>query len=227
LNQAGPQGPRRVPWLVLAVAALVLVAGLVTAGARVAGRDRHGAAVVSAAGERSGTVDVTSTVTVPLPGQPSTPSTAATTTTLPKAAIDVLNAITGSTTTTRRPALTTTTRPAAPTTTVPTPTTAAPTPTTTVARFTATLVNEHTQPVVLIVNGQQFPLTPAQTVDVDLPISGRGDVVQARLAADANCLVSDSGEVFRANARYRVAIVVGDTKCGSDLTRPKLVIGPP
>lgn len=224
MDQAGPKPPRSTPWLVLAVAAAVL-AVLVTAGVRIAAGDRHDRALVSAAGEHSGTVDVTSTVTVPLPVQPSSPTTAAvTTTTVPKAAVDVLNAITGSTTTTRRPAATTTTRPAV-TTTVPAPTTVAPTTTTTVARFAANLVNNHTHAVVLIVNGQQFPLTPAQTVDVDLPISGRGDVVQVRLAGDTDCGVSDSGEIFRANARYRVTIVVGDTKCsGSDLIRPRLDI---
>ena len=220
MDQARPQGPRSTRWLVLVVAALVL-AGAVGAALLVLDDDRPGRAVVSAAGERSGTVDVTSTVTVPLPVQPTT--TAATTTTVPKAAVDVLNAITGSTTTTRRPATTTTTRPAA-TTTVPASTTVAPTTSTTVARFTATLVNNHTHAVVLIVNGQQFPLDPAQTSDVDLLISGRGDVVQARLAVQTECGVTDSGEIFRANARYRVAIVVGETKCGSDLTRPRLEI---
>lgn len=208
----------------MAVAAAVL-AVLITAGVRIAAGDGHDRAVVSAAGEHSGTVDVTSTVTVPLPNQPSSTTGSATTTTVPKAAVDVLNAINGSTTTTRRPATTTTTRAPAVTTTVPAPTTVAPTTTTTVARFTANLVNNHTNAVVLIVNGQQFPLTPAQTVDADLPISGRGDVVQVRLAGDTDCGVSDSGEIFRANARYRVAIVVGDTKCsGSDLIRPRLDI---
>jgi hypothetical protein len=230
LDQAGPKAPLSTPWLVLAIAAIVL-AGLVTAGVRIAAGDGHDRAVVSAAGERSGTVDVTSTVTVPFPAQSSTPTTAAvTTTTVRKAAVDVLNAITGTTTTTRRgattttrPATTTTTRPAA-TTTVPPPTTVAPT-TTTVARFTANMVNNHTQHVLLTVNGQQFPLAPTETVDVDLPISGRGDVVQARLTGNTDCGVSDSGEIFRANTRYRVAIVVGDTKCsGSDLLRPRLDI---
>jgi hypothetical protein len=223
MDQAGPKPPGSTPWLVLAVAAAVL-AVLVTAGVRIAAGDRHDRAVVSAAGEHSGTVDVTSTVTLPLPNQPSTTGSV-TTTTVPKAAVDVLNAINGSTTTTRRPATTTTTRAPAVTTTVPAPTTVAPTTTTTVARFAANLVNNHTHAVVLIVNGQQFPLTPAQTVDVDLPISGRGDVVQVRLAGDTDCGVSDSGEIFRANARYRVTIVVGDTKCsGSDLIRPRLDI---
>ena len=231
MDQAGPKAPRNTPWLVLGIAAIVL-AGVVTAGVRIAAGDGHDRAVVSAAGERSGTVDVTSTVTVPFPAQSSTPTTAAvTTTTVRKAAVDVLNAINGSTTTTRRgattttrPATTTTTRPAA-TTTVPAPTTVAPTTTTTVARFTVNMVNNHPHAVLLIVNGQQFPLAPTETVDVDLPISGRGDVVQVRLTGDADCGVSDSGEIFRANTRYRVAIVVGDTKCsGSDLLRPRLDI---
>ena len=215
---------RRIPpWLTLIVAVLLL-AGAVFIGIRVAGDDRPGEAVVSAAGSQSRTIDVTSTVTVPVPVQPS--STVPTTTTRPKAAEDVLNAIGGSTTTTRRPAATTTTtQPPAPTTTVPVATTVAPTTTTTVARFTANLVNEYPQAVVLIVNGQQFPLAPAQTMDVDLVMSGRGDVIQARLAGDADCGSSDSGEIFRANTRYRVAIVVGEAKCtGSDLTRPRLDI---
>lgn len=210
----------------MAAVALLVVAGVVSAGIIVADHDRPGSAVVSAAGSQSGTVDVTSTVTVTLPAQASTPgTTVVTTTTLPKAAVDVLNAIAGSTTTTRRPATTTTTRPPEATTTVPAPTTVAPTTTSTVPRFTATLVNEHPHAVVLTVNGQQFPLAPAQTVDIDLPLSLRGDVVQVRLAGDTECGVSDSGEIFRANTRYRVAIVVGETKCsGSDLTRPRLQI---
>jgi hypothetical protein len=210
------------PWPALIVAVLLL-AGAVFAGIRVADDDRPGEAVVSAAGSQSRTIDVTSTVTVPLPAQPS--STVATTTTRPKAAVDVLNAIGGSTTTTRRPASTTTTQPPAPTTTVPVSTTVAPTTTTTIARFTANLVNEYPQAVVLIVNGQQFPLEPAQKMDVDLAMSGRGDVIQARLAGDANCGSSDSGEIFRANTRYRIAIIVGEAKCtGSELTRPRLDI---
>jgi hypothetical protein len=86
-------------------------------------------------------------------------------------------------------------------------------------------VNEYPQAVVLIVNGQQFPLAPAQTMDVNLPMSGRGDVIQVRLAGDADCGSSDSGAIFGANTRYRVAIVVGEAKCtGTDLTRPRLDI---
>ena len=223
MDQAGsPEGHRTTRWLPW-IAGCVLLAGLISAAIIVAGGDRPGPAVVSAAGSRTGAIDVTSTVTVQL-SPTSTPTTAGHgTTTLPKAAVDVLNAIAGSTTTTR-PRATTTTRPPAPTTTtVPTSTTAAPTTTTTLGRFTATLVNNHPQAVVLIVNGQQFPLAPAQTLDVDLPMSTRGDLVQVRLAADANCGVGDSGEIFKAGGRYRVAVVVGQTMC-SDFTTPLLDI---
>ena len=224
---AGLEAQRSMRWLAWAVGCLVL-AGVVTAGVRVADGDRPSRAVVTA-GDQSGTVDVTSTVTIPLPIPSSTtpPSTVATTTTLPKAAVDVLNAIAGSTTTTRRPA-TTTTRPPAPPTTASTPTTAAPaTTSTTTPRFSATLVNNHPDAVLLSVNGQPFPLAPGQTLDVELPLSARGDVIQARLAGETSCGVTDSGEIFRAGGRYRMAILLGESLCeGSDRTRPRLDIGP-
>ena len=224
MDQATPQAPRSTRWLALVVAGLVL-AGVVSAGILVVDDDRPGPAVVSAAGGQSGTVDVTSTVTLPLPVQSSTPpSTVATTTTLPKAAVDVLNAIAGSTTTTRRPATTTTTQPpAATTTTVPAPTTTL--TTAPPAPFTATLANEHTHAFVLVVNGQSFPLAPTQTVDVELPVSPRGDLVQVRLPEDEKCGVSDSGVIFKAGGRYRVSIVVGQTMC-KDFLGPLLRIVP-
>jgi biotin carboxyl carrier protein len=196
-------------WLAWGVACVVLVT-VVAGGVVIANRDRPGRAVVSAAGDRSGTVDVTSTVTIPLPVQTSTPpSTVATTTTRPKAPVDVLNAI-GSTTTTRRQATTTTTSPPAPTTTLPAPTTT----TTVPAPFRATLVNEHPRAVVLIVNrGEPFSLAPGQTIaDVELAFTG-GDLVQVWLAEDNKCGVSDSGEIFKRGGRYRVSIVVGPTPC--------------
>jgi hypothetical protein len=214
-------------WLAWGVACLVLVAA-VSAGVVVVNRDRPGRALVSAAGDRSGTVDVTSTVTIPLSVPSSTPpSTVATTTTLPKAAVDVLNAI-GSTTTTRRAATTTTTRPPAPTTTVPTPTSTPTTATTAPpAPFTATLVNEHTLAVVVNVNGRNLPLAPAQSLDVELPISQRGDLVQVRLAEDDKCGVSDSGVIFKPGGTYRIGIVASDTLCKDSANRiPLLRIGP-
>lgn len=226
MDQARPGAPRRTRWLAWAAVCLLL-GGVVSAGVRVVDGDRPGRAVVSAAGDQSGTVGVTSTVTVTLPVPSSTPpATAASTTTLPKAAVDVLNAIAGSTTTTRRPATTTTTRPPAAT-TVPTPTTVPTTSTTAVpAPFTATLVNEHPQAVVLIVNGRNFSLAPAQTIgDVELPFSLRGDLVQVRLAEDEKCGVSDSGVIFQPGARYRVSIVVGQTQC-KDFAVPLLRIAP-
>jgi hypothetical protein len=225
LDQGRPQAPRSTRWLAAAV--VLVLAGGVSAGVLVADKDRHGPAVVSAAGGQSGTVDVTSTVTVTLPAQPSTPpTTVATSTTLPKAAVDVLNAIGGSTTTTRRPASTTTTRPPEPTTTLPTPT-SAPTTSTTAgpAPFTATLVNEHPQAVVVNVNGRNLSLAPAQTLDVELPISQRGDLVQVRLAEDDKCGVSDSGVIFKPGGAFRITVVESGTMC-KDARIPVLRIGP-
>ena len=224
MDQAGPEAGRSMRSLAWVVAG-VLAVGVVAAGVRVADGDRPGRAVVSASGDRSG-IDVTSTVTVTLPVEPATPpTTAVTTTTLPKAAVDVLNAIAGSTTSTRRPAPTTTTRPpATTTTTAPAPTTAPTTPTTAApAPFTATLVNEHPQPVLLIVNGRNIPLAVAQTLEVQLPISQRGDLVQVRLADDEKCGVSDSGVIFKPGARYKVSIVVGPTQC-KDVAVPLIKI---
>lgn len=224
MDQPGPGGPRGTGWLAWAVASLVL-AGAVSAGVLKADDDRPGSAIVSAARDQSG-IDVTSTVTVPIPTTPPTPTStstpAATTTTLPKAAVDVLKAIGGSTTSTRRPTTTTTRPPAAPTTTVPAPTT---TPTTVPAPFRATFVNEHPRAVVLIVNGGPFSLAAGQTIaDVELAFKG-GDVVQVRLAEDAKCGVSDSGEIFKPGGTYRVAIVVGQTQC-KDFAVPVLRIAP-
>lgn len=213
--------PRRTRWLAWAAACLVL-AGTVSAGVRVVDGDRPGRAVVSAVGRQSGTADVTSTVTVTLPVETSTPpNTVATTTTLPKAAVDVLNAIGGSTTTARQ--ATTTTRPPAAPTTVPTPTTAPTTSTTVPAPYTATLVNEHTQAVVLNVNGRNFPLTRAQTLDVELPISQRGDLVQVWLAEDNKCGRSDSGVIFKPGATYRVTIVESEDMCNDSPGRIPLL----
>lgn len=211
--------------LAWAVACLLLV-GVVAAGVRVVGGDRPGRAVVSAVGGQSGTVDVTSTVTVTLPVPSSTPpTTAATTTTLPKAAVDVLNAI-GSTTTTRRPATTTTTRPPAPTTTVPAPPTVPTTSTTVPAPYTATMVNEYPQAVVLIVNRRPFPLEPGQSRTEVLPITFPGDLIQVRLANDEKCGVSDSGVIFKPGVSYDVTIQPGQTECDEDTVRPQLKITP-
>ncbi|HVL05372.1 MAG TPA: hypothetical protein VM388_05260 [Acidimicrobiales bacterium] len=224
MDRAVPEESGVTRWLAYAVGVLV-VAGLVSAGT-VAAQDDRPSRAVTATAESQGTVDVTSTVTIPLqpPPPPSTPPpTAQTSTTVPRAAVDVLNALAGSTTTTP-PRATTTTRPPAPTTTVPTPTTAAPAITsTTVPRFTANFVNEHPNRVVLNVNGQSFPLMPTQTVEVDLPMSVRGDVVQVRLAEESSCGVTDSGEIFKAGSRYQIRILVDDIMC-KDFTRPRLEI---
>ena len=225
MDHPRPDG-RRTSALAWAVACVLLV-GVVAAGVRVVGGDRPGRAVVSAVGGQSGTVDVTSTVTVTIPVQSSTPpTTAATTTTLPKAAVDVLNAIGGSTSSTRRPPNTTTTRPPAPTTTVPAPTTVPTTSTTVPAPYTATMVNEYPQAVVLIVNRRPFPLEPGQSLTEVLPITFPGDLIQLRLANDATCGASDSGVIFKPGGSYDLTIQPGQTNCDEDTVRPQLKITP-
>lgn len=198
------------------VGACVLVVGVVAFGVVASREDRPSRAVVTATRDQPSTVDVTSTVTIPLGPAPSTPpTTVLTSTTLPKAAVDVLKAI-GSTTTTRPPA-TTTTRPATPTTTTPTPTPTTTPPTTiTVPTFTATLVNNHPHAFILNVNGRDFPLAPAQTVNaVTFPVSPGGDSIRVRLAEDTNCGVFDSGVLFQPGGRYRVRVVEGPGMCGT------------
>ena len=208
------QASKMARWLIGAVASLLAV-GAISAGALALRDDRPSRAVVTAAGDQRGTVDVTSTVTVPLaPPTSSNPTTTLrTTTTLPKAAVDVLKAIAGNTTTTR-PTPTTT---PAPTTTVATPpTTPSSTTTTAPPQYTATLVNNHPHSFLLIINGRTFPMAPGQTVDsVQLPISPQGDLIQVRLADDMTCGVFDSGVIFQPNARYRITIVVGPGMCGT------------
>ena len=212
---AGPNGPRVTRTWAL-VAAAVLVVALVAAGVVVARDDRPSQAVLTATRDQPSTVNVTSTVTIPLaPVNSTPPTTVQTSTTLPKAAVDVLKAIGSTTTTTRPPATTTTTRPAAPTTTAPTPTTSPPT-TITVSQFTATLVNAHPHAFVLNINGRDFALAPGQTVDsVTFPVVPGGDVVRVRLADDPNCGVFDSGMLFLAGGRYKVRVVVGPGMCGN------------
>lgn len=210
-------GPKasRVTRVAVWAGACVLVVGLIVAGLFAVRNDRPSRAVVTTTRDQPSTVDVTSTVTIPLDPTPSTPpTTTRTSTTLPKAAVDVLKAI-GSTTTTTRPPATTTTRPSAPTTTTPTPTTATPT-TITVPQFSATLVNNHPHAFLLNINGRDFPLAPGQTVEsVTFPVSPNGDTIRVRLVDDANCGVFDSGVIFQAGGRYRVRVVEGPGMCGT------------
>lgn len=235
---------RWLAWLV----ACTLLAGLISAGALVLAGDAPGQAVM-AAGDRSDTVGVTSTVTVPISVPPPAPSTTMrTTTTLSKAAVAVLNAIASTTTTTATPPpppVTTTTRASAPATTTPappTPTTAASQPTTTLAptttttiipptsttvpaRFTLTIVNNHPRALVVTVNGREFPLAVGQTLaDTDLPVVPAGDEVQVRTQSGTGCGSSNNGALFDGGARYRLNLVTDVVVCTNDVARPKLDI---
>lgn len=225
-------------WLV----GCLLLAGLVSAGIIVAvGDDRPGEAVVSATANRSGTVDVTSTFTVPIPvtSRPAPTTTLRTTTTLSPAAVGVLRAIASTTTTTSPPATTTTTSPPATATTVtpttnvrpPTsPTTVAPNPPTTsttlAPRISLRIVNGHPQPLVVTVNGRQFLLGIGETVSVnDLDVKPNGDEVVVRTSTDDECGTRENGAFFELGVAYEVKVSPGEVMCTS-FVRPKVDITP-
>ena len=230
MQDAGPGTPKITGWMPWLVGCLLLAA-LVSAGIIfAAGDDSPGGAVVSATGDRSGTVDVTSTVTAPLPATstPTPTTTLRTTTTLSPAAVGVLRAI-ASTTTTTRPAATTTTSPPAPTTTVVTATTVTPTTTTRVPRFTVTLVNDHTHAFDLSINGQVFRLAPGQSralVEVPAVAGGTPDIVKVMAPGDDKCGVQDQGALFPDGSRWRLRIVPGAGTCSGDFAFPRLEISP-
>jgi hypothetical protein len=230
VQQAGPGTPkvtRWMPWLV----GVLLLAGLISAGVIVADDDRP-EAVVSATGSQSGTVDVTSTVTVPLPvtSTPAPTTTLRTTTTLSPAAVAVLRAIASTTTTTRPPPTTTTTAPPAPTTTAVTQTTVAPPTTVRTPRFTVTMVNEHTHAFVMTVNGQDFPLAPGQSRSlVELPAVPvrTPDIVRVMAPGDEKCGVQEQQEgLFPDGSRWLLRIVTGAGTCTGDFAMPRLAISP-
>jgi hypothetical protein len=207
----GPESPPTARWLAFAAACL-LIAAMVSAGVIGFGDGTSSDAVVAAAGRTTGTEPVPSTVTLPPPSiiEPASPtSTIRTTTTLPRAAVEVLRAI-GTT---------------APPTTAPTPTappttatTVRPPTTTTTAAprvATVTVINAHPQPVVVTVNGRTFELPVGEDegpVQVTLPATG-DDVIQVRVATDAACAGELAADFFQPFRTYDVTIAAGPTAC--------------
>ena len=211
MDGGGPDAPPTARWLALAAFCL-FIAALVSAGVVGFGDGSPDGAVVSAAGTGS-TTGVPSTVTVPPPPPSTVPpaptSTVRTTTTLPRAASEVLRAIG----TTAPP----TTRPPAPATTQPpvtatTPTTARPPTTTTSStvprQATVTVVNRHGSPFVVTVNGRVFDVDPEESegpVAVTLPATG-DDVIQVRARGDASCLSEGKADYFQPDRTYTVTV---------------------
>ena len=208
VDGGGPGAPPTARWLAFAAACL-LIAAMVSAGVVGFGDGTSSNAVVAAAGRTTGTEPVPSTVTVPPPStiEPASPtsSTIRTTTTLPRAAVEVLRAIG----TTAPP----TTAPS-PTTPPTTATTVRPSTTTTTAAprvATVTVSNAHPQAVVVTVNGRTFELAPGADegpVQVTLPATG-DDVIQVRIPADAACAGERSADFFQPFRTYAVTIAEG------------------
>lgn len=208
VDGGGPETPPTARWLAVAAACL-LIAAMVSAGVIGFGDGTASNAVVAAAGRTTGTEPVPSTVTVPPPStiEPAAPtsSTIRTTTTLPRAAVEVLRAIG----TTAPP--TTAPSPTAPPTTA---TTVRPSTTTTTAAprvATVTVSNTHPQAVVVTVNGRTFELAPdgdEGPVPVTLPATG-DDLVQVRVPADPNCAGELAADFFQPFRTYTVTIAPG------------------
>ncbi len=207
MDGGGPDTPPTARWLAFAAACL-LIAAMVSAGVIGFGDGPSSNAVVAAAGRTTGTEPVPSTVTVPPPStiEPASPtsSTIRTTTTLPRAAVEVLRAIG----TTAPP----TTAPS-PTTPPTTATTVRPSTTTTTAAprvATVTVSNAHPQAVVVIVNDRTFELAPdggEGPVQVTLPAGD--DIIQVRVPADPNCAGQLAADLFQPFRTYTVTIAPG------------------
>lgn len=237
MNEGMQEGIKSTRWLAL-VAACLLVAAVVSAGALGFGDGSSGGGLVSAAGRTSGTVEVPTTSTVPPTTLPPSPSTTVKTpTTLPQAASAVLKAIGTTAPPTTQPPAPTTTRPPVVTTVPPVTPTTTPATTTTVAPrrvVTITVANEHTEPFVLTINGRVFDLEAGEVEDpVEVTLRGTaGDEdeveARARISADPACQLTDEGAFFEAGGRYRVAVVPGLGQCPGPppFLGPEIVITP-
>ena len=220
--------PTTARWLAVATAGLLAV-GVISAGvvdARGSGPD---AAVVSAAGSTTPTVDVSSssTTTAPLALPPVTqapPSTVAGSTTVPKAAAAVLAAIgTTAPPTTQPPATTTTKAPVPPTTA-----TTASTTTTVPRRASVTFVNEHPNAVVVTFNRRSIDLAAGEQEVVDVALDDKDTVAMEVRIADipaSTCPATKVPAQLQSGGRYRVAVVAGPVGC-QGLPEPRMTIVP-
>ncbi len=229
MDEAGGEAPRARRWLVVAAAAL-LTAGVVTAG--VTSRDAPSEVdVVTAAGRTPGVVEVGPTVTLPPPAaQPPTevPTTVLRpSTTLPKAAVAVLNAIASTvppTTQAPQAAPSTTVVPGTSTTTAPAQTTTTVPPV--LPRATFILVNQHPQMILLAINGRVVELAPGGAITAELPLALNGSTpVRVQAKEDISCGVDGPSRSFQAGGQYRITIVVGPTACAR-FAAPALDISP-
>jgi hypothetical protein len=223
------EGVRVIPttarWLALATAVL-LAAGVVSAGVVDAGGSGSDAGVVNAASNTTPTVDVPSstTTTVPSALPPVTqapPSTVARSTTVPKAAAAVLAAIGTTAPPTTRPPATTTTRATVPPTTATTATTST-TSTTITGRGTVTFVNGYPNAVRVTVGGETFPIAVDGRAEVEVALAGNGKDIVTVQVPNFRC-ETDLPVDLAPGGTYRV--VAGTGQCGGT-PKPRLEVGP-
>jgi hypothetical protein len=206
-----PVRPAR--WLAWAVAGL-LTAGVVSAGTVSDANDAADQRIVTAAGGRTGGVELPPVVadpgpatTAPAPPPPTTTTAAPepTTTTVPP--------------TTQAPRTTTTRTPAPATTT---PTTPAPAP----AGTTLTVVNEHPFAVSVTVNGKSFQVASGQQVGpaaITRSPSGN-DVVEVTLVQEPTCGTGDADRYFPAAGSYRMTITASPGLCQPGMPGPTVKV---
>lgn len=201
------KAPRVLGWL----AAALLVAGAVSAGAVGANNDAADRRVVSAAGAGFGTVDTpTTTIAENIPPPTTSASVASATTTVP-----------------------------APTTTASPPTTKAPRPTTTTTKAPATtttlatgvrltVVNQHPSAVKLQVNGRAFTLDPGQQSGpvAIAKAAGGNDVVEVALVQEPSCGSGDAGGYFPKPGSYTMTVIAGQGLCQPGMPGPVVKVTP-
>ena len=183
--------PVKVTRLMAWAAAVLMVLGVLVAGAMAARNDTAGDRAVSAAGGEAGVVDVPTTVV---------------TTTVPPT-----TAVVPTTTTTPKPTPT-----APPTTKAPQPTTTTTrATTTTTAGVMLTIVNNSPSAVLLKVNGKSFTLAGGQRVGpVAVTRSAEGyDIVELRLAAEPTCGMGDADGYFPRPGNYVLTIESSPGSC--------------
>ena len=209
--------PTTAYWLAWATAFLLIIA-TVSAGVMNVTDDGSQAGFVTAAGQTSATVDVSSTTTLPADPPAETPTTrqptTPTSTTVPKAAAAVLRAIgTTAPPTSRAPATTSTVPPVtAPPTTAPTPSTT--TSSTLPPKATVTVENNYTQAFEITVNGRTFTLgagpdSEPQTGEIDARPPNVIDEISGRAVGEPPCQVGGVGNLFQDGGDYSITIVPG------------------
>lgn len=201
--------PTTAHWLAWATAVLLII-GVVSAVVMNVAGGGSGDALVTAAGQTEGTLDLTSSTFPPAP-----PSTGrqpvASSTTVPRAAAAVLKALgTTAPPTTRPPGPTSTTAPPVTTTAPSTTTSTTPPP-----RAIVSVVNELPQGFVITLNnGERFTVAANRAaVAVQLNLPTGDDTIEADAVGQPPCEVGAIGDLFQPGGRYRVAIVAAQDAC--------------